>query len=456
MSMMKEDPVVIAGAGLAGALMAVYMARKGHKVEVYEKRPDMRKETVAAGRSINLALSVRGISALKEAGIMDEVEKIAIPMKGRMVHPLGGEDNFQPYSPDSDHVYLNSVSRALLNMKLMDIAEHTKGVKFHFNHACAGMDTKNNEATFTNTKTNEPVRVKVRTLMGCDGAYSGVRYKCMQTKERFEYSQSYIEHSYKELHIPPGPNGEHQMMREALHIWPRGSYMMIALPNIDGSFTCTLFFPHEGPLSFASLDTKDKVKQFFEEKFPDAIKFMPSYLDDYFNNPTASLVTIKCFPWAVGDSVVLVGDAAHAIVPFYGQGMNAAFESCQELSKLIDQHPDNWTQAYSEFEKVRKPNADAIAELAVRNFIEMRDLVADKDFLFKKKVEHLLEAKFPERYISQYELVSFSTTPYAEAQRIGKVNAQLLEELTKDIKNYDPDAVDMKLADKLIKKYLNK
>lgn len=382
----NSDPVVISGGGLAGALMAVFMAKKGHKVDVFEMRPDMRKETISAGRSINLAMSVRGLTALKEVGIADEIMEIAIPMRGRMVHPLNGEVNFQPYSPDFENVCLYSVSRGILNMKLMTIAEQTNGVTFHFNQKCSSLNTKSTEATFTDMHTNETTHVKAKTIIGCDGAFSAVRYNMMR-RDRYEYSQSFIEHSYKELHIPPGPNGEHVLRKECLHIWPRGSYMMIALPNIDGSFTCTLFFPLEGitltissaPLlllltylqeRIASLPStlKRKLKSFLKSssqmRIPTlfrcilelrfdyvSVPLMPTYLDDFFANPTGSLVTIRydiaspfqsyllrAFPWVVGDSVALVGDAAHAIVPFYGQGMNAAFESCQELSRLIDKY----------------------------------------------------------------------------------------------------------------------
>lgn len=278
----------------------------------------------------------------------------------------------------------------------------------------------------------------------------------MMKRDRFEYSQSFIAHSYKELSIPPTPEGKHVLDRESLHIWPRGTYMMIALPNIDGSFTCTLFLSNEGGYpSFASLDTDSKVDAFFKDQFPDAYPLMPTLLQDFKANPTSSLVTIRCYPWVIGSAAALVGDAAHAIVPFYGQGMNAAFESALELITRMDKYPDNLDVAFKEYEEARKPNADAIAALALQNFVEMRDLVADPDFVFAKKVEHLLEEKFPERYISQYELVSFSTVPYAVAQQTGITNKKILAELTKDA-DRDISKIDFDLADKLIARYLNK
>jgi len=455
MTHQQQDPVVIVGGGLAGALMAVYLANRGFKVEAYERRPDMRKEAISAGRSINLALSVRGTTALAKAGITEDILGISIPMRGRMVHPLGGGVNFQPYSPDYEQVSLYSVSRGVLNMKLIDIAEKTPGINFHFDSKCASVDFAKKEISFMHLKTNNTTKVKAKSIIGCDGAYSSVRYNMMK-RDRFEYSQSFIEHSYKELSIPPASDGKHILDKECLHIWPRGSYMMIALPNTDGSFTCTLFLAHEGQYpSFATLDTEAKVETFFKEQFPDVYLLMPTLIHDFFANPTSSLVTIKCFPWTVGDASVLVGDAAHAIVPFYGQGMNAAFESCQELIEQMDKHPKDWETAFREYQAARKPNTDSIAALALQNFIEMRDLVADPDYVFSKKVEHLLEEKFKDRYVSQYELISFSTLPYAKAQQTGITNKKILAALTKDA-DRDITKIDLQLADKLIREHLNK
>jgi len=319
----------------------------------------------------------------------------------------------------------------------------------------ASVDYAKKEISFTNIKSNETFKVKAKTIIGCDGAHSSVRYSMMK-RDRFEYSQTYIDHSYKELSIPPDSEGKHVFDRECLHIWPRGSYMMIALPNIDGSFTGTLFLPHEGKYpSFETIDTDAKVEALFKEQFPDVYPLMPTLLQDFNTNPTSSLVTLRCFPWAVGDAGVLVGDSAHAIVPFYGQGMNAAFESCLQLITCMDKNPKNLSQAFKEYQTARKPNADAIGALALQNFIEMRDLVADPDFVFSKKVEHLLEDKFKYRYTSQYELVSFSTIPYAVAQQTGVTNSKILAQLTKNA-NRDISKIDLELADKLIKEYLNK
>ena len=408
---MEQKDTVIIGAGLVGSLLSIYLSKRGYKVKVYERRADMRKEKIVAGRSINLALSDRGIKALEEVGIMDEIKKIAIPMHGRYIHNADGSTAYQAYGNDGQ--FINSVSRGELNKMLMDLAEK-KGVEIFFNEKCEKIDWKKNEISFQNAA-NFPTgpcgqlsTFNFQLAFGSDGAYSAARLTHQLQHDRFQYQQYYIDFGYKELNIPAGPNDEFMMEKNALHIWPRGNYMLIALPNIDGSFTCTLFFPFEGDPSFASLDTKEKVTSFFMKTFADAVHLMPTLADDFFNNPTASLVTVKCYPWIREDKFALIGDAAHAIVPFFGQGMNCGFEDCRVLNGLIDKHHDNWKTILEEYQILRKPDGDAIAELALNNFIEMRDKVGDPKFLLQKKIEATFSKKHPDKWTPAYTQVTFS------------------------------------------------
>jgi len=379
---MKKN-VVIIGAGLVGSLLSLYLSKRGYKVAVYERRPDMRKTNIVAGKSINLALSDRGIKALEEVGIMEEIRTIAVPMHGRMIHHLDGTTAYQPYGQEGQ--FINSVSRGALNCKLISLAE-TKGVEFLFEHTCDTIDWQANEVLFK-MPTGEEKKIKAGIILGSDGAYSAARLNYHLQHDRFQYSQSFIDYGYKELHIPAGSNGNFLVEKNALHIWPRGNYMLIALPNENGSFTCTLFFPFEGEPSFSSLDSKEKIKAFFEKTFADASALMPSLEHDFFSNPASSLVTIRCFPWVKNDVFALIGDAAHAIVPFFGQGMNCGFEDCRILNELLEKNDDDWLKTLTEYQQLRKPDADAIAEMALNNFIEMRDKVADPTFLLQKKIE---------------------------------------------------------------------
>lgn len=409
--MQKKDTVII-GAGLVGSLLSIYLSRRGYPVKIYERRADMRKEQIAAGRSINLALSDRGIKALEEVGIMEEIKKIAIPMHGRYIHNADGSTAYQPYGHEGQ--FINSVSRAELNKKLMDLAEQS-GVEIFFSQKCEKIDWKENTITFQDTtnlqlspKESGQATINYQLAFGSDGAYSAARLAHQLQHDRFQYQQYYIDFGYKELTIPATSNGDFAIEKNALHIWPRGNYMLIALPNIDGSFTCTLFFPFEGDPSFASLDTKEKVKHFFAQTFADAVSLMPTLEDDFFTNPTSSLVTVKCYPWVRDDKFALIGDAAHAIVPFFGQGMNCGFEDCSVLNQLIDTHHDNWNLILQEYQTLRKPDADAIAELALNNFIEMRDKVGDPKFLLQKKIEAAFSKKHPGKWTPAYTQVTFS------------------------------------------------
>ncbi len=424
---MKKREITILGAGLVGSLLALLFEQRGYQVKVYERRSDMRKNKLSAGRSINLAMSVRGWSALEMAGIKKEMEDISIPMLGREIHMGNEPTKFQYYGKNEEAIY--SISRGELNKRLMELAEKG-GVEFFFDHKCEEVNIDTNEITFSTQ--NGESKVKADLLIGGDGAFSALR-TAYTKKDRYNYEQFYVEHGYKELNIPPGPNGEHLINKEALHIWPRKNYMVIALPNQDGSFTCTLFFPYEGTPSFNSIKTKEDVQAFFEEQFPDAVPLMPALLDDYFENPTASLVTVRCSPWYYEEKSLIIGDAAHAIVPFYGQGMNAGFEDCRILMELIDRHGDDkWDIILKHYNTLRVENGRAISDLALKNFIEMRDLVADPEFLRRKKLEKEIGRLFPDRFNSVYEMVSFSNKQYSYAQDCQKAQDRLMAKVLAD------------------------
>lgn len=424
---MKEQHIHIAGAGLVGSLLSIFLSDKGHQVEIFEGRPDARKAKMGGGRSINLALSDRGLKALAKVGLADKVKKeMAIPMYRRVMHNKKGELSFQPYGKEGQAI--NSVSRSGLNALLMDEAE-SRGVKIHFEERCKGVDFNQPAVTYQNAISGEKNEHRPDLLFGADGAFSAVR-SAMQRTDRFNYSQEYIEHGYKELTIPPHSDGGFQMEREALHIWPRGSYMLIALPNPDGSFTCTLFFPFEGDPSFESLDSVAKARAFFEEQFPDALDLMPDFDQEWEQNPAASLVIIRCFPWTKNGKVALIGDASHAIVPFYGQGMNSGFEDCTVLEELMEEYQDDWAAMFKSFEALRKPDGDAIADLAMRNFVEMRDLTGDADFLLQKKIESRFADKHPDRWTPLYSLVTFSDDiRYSEALALGQRQDKIMAEI---------------------------
>lgn len=424
---MKEQKIQIAGSGLVGSLLSIFLAQRGHQVEIFEGRPDARKARMGGGRSINLALSDRGLKALDKVGLAEKVKReMAIPMFRRVMHNKKGELTYQAYGQEGQAI--NSVSRGGLNALLMDEAEH-RGVKIHFEERCQSVDFEKPAVVYKNAITQERQKQEPDLFFGADGAFSAVR-SAMQRTDRFNYSQEYIEHGYKELTIPPNADGGFQLEREALHIWPRGRYMLIALPNPDGSFTCTLFFPFEGTPSFTSLDSLTKARAFFEDEFADALNLMPNFDQEWEQNPEASLVIIRCFPWTKNGKVALIGDASHAIVPFYGQGMNSGFEDCTVLDELIEKYPEDWARIFSEYEILRKPDGDAIADLAMRNFVEMRDLTGDKDFLLQKKIEGRFADKYPERWTPLYSLVTFSDdVRYSEALALGKRQDAIMAEI---------------------------
>ena len=408
---------VLIGSGLAGGLLTAYLGRRGYEVDLYERRADPREGNIVGGRSINLAISTRGIHALEQIGLADEALRQAIPMRGRMIHDQSGELHFSPYDVDPKKC-INSIGRAALNTTVIEAAQRYSNVRVHFNHKCTGVDI---DSAIAHLETaNAAVTARGDAVIGVDGAFSAVRKSMQDAIAKFQYDESYLAHGYKELTIPPGSDGSWRMEKNALHIWPRKSFMMIALPNPDGSFTCTLFWEFEGPRSFATTKTDDDVRRFFEEEFPDAVTLMPNLLDDFRNNPTGSLVTIRCAPWFYRDKTCLVGDAAHAVVPFYGQGMNAAFEDCVVLDECLEGFPDKRELAFAEYFRRRKENADALAALAIRNFIEMRDKTASKTFRAKKKLDHSLEGALPGIYLPLYTMVTFTLIPYAQAKRRAK------------------------------------
>jgi kynurenine 3-monooxygenase len=407
------QPVAIVGAGLAGALLACYLGRSGQRVALYEKRPDPRLGPTEHGRSINLALSVRGIHALRELGLADEVLQSSIVMRGRMIHARDGALSFQPYGKDDTEV-LHSVSRAGLNRLLVEAAARHESVQLHFNHRCTGLDAHGGAIELLDAK-QTAVAVEAAAIVGADGAYSAVR-SWMQKHEGFNYQQEYLSHGYKELTIPAGAGGAFQIEPHALHIWPRGSFMLIALPNRDGSFTCTLFWPLEGPSSFAALKTAADVLAFFRDQFPDAVPLLPALAEEFLTNPTGALVTIRCQPWRVGRAV-LVGDACHAVVPFLGQGMNAAFEDCTVLHRCLLEAGWDWERAAARYEALRKHHADVLADLCLANYVEMRDRVASPLFILSKRLAVLLHALFPRWYLPLYTMIEFTRIPYADAVR---------------------------------------
>jgi kynurenine 3-monooxygenase len=393
--------------------MGVYLARAGYRVELYEWRPDPRAGPAARGRSINLALSTRGLAGLAGVGLAERVLEQAVPMRGRMIHSTTGRQVFQPYGTHPDHA-IHSVSRADLNRVLIEAAAAHPNVRLQFGQRVTDVDPDAGRVELQDVETGGASAAEGDVLIGADGAFSVLRQR-MQRLDRFDYQQAYLEHGYKELAISPGPRGTFPMEPNALHIWPRGGFMMIALPNRDGSFTCTLFWPHEGPHSFASLRTEAQVLQYFRDVFPDAVPLMPTLASDYLANPSSSLVTIRCRPWHYAGRAVLVGDACHAVVPFYGQGANAAFEDCLVLDGCLREHGPDRAKAFEQYETLRKPHVDALADLALANFVEMRDHVGSRVFLLRKGLERVLHVAFPRRFLPLYTMVTFTRIPYAEA-----------------------------------------
>ncbi|MEH0155526.1 NAD(P)/FAD-dependent oxidoreductase [Limibacter armeniacum] len=430
------EKIIITGAGLAGSLLAIMMAKRGFEVAVYERRPDMRKVDISAGRSINLALSDRGIAALQKVGLDEVILSKAIPMFGRLIHPISGELDLQPYSGRSND-YINSISRGELNKILLNAAESYPNLQLRFNVRCEGMDLETGTVRFVDELTHQHFSETADVTLAADGANSAIRNEMYHhaPKLRFTFSQNYLKHGYKELYIPPNKNGGFRMDQNALHIWPRKSYMLIALPNTDGSFTATLFMAFDGEDSFEKLDNPEAITSFFEKEFPDVIPHIPDLVENFQNHPASALATIKCYPWQVNGKALLIGDAAHAVVPFYGQGMNCAFEDCLILDKLIEELGPDWNLVLNTYQMMRKADTDAIGELAEENYYEMRDHVANPVYQKKKDLDLILEQNF-ENFDSKYSMVTFrEDLPYSVAMRKGRAQDKLLTEICQQVNN---------------------
>ena len=432
--MNKKDAILIIGAGLCGSLLALRLAQRGYKVEVYESRPDLRTTDISAGRSINLALSDRGFKALRLCGVEEKARGICIPMYGRLMHDKEGNTFASNYS-GRENEYINSISRGDLNGILLTEAEKHENVNIHFNKKCTSVDIENTIAHFKDYKTKETFSINADVVFGTDGAGSILRKSYyLEKKFLFSYSQNYLTHGYKELEIPADKNGKHQISNGHLHIWPRGDYMLIALPNMDGSFTVTLFLSYEeGEYNFSNLTSEEKITTFFENEFPDALAIIPNIKEEFLNNPTGALGTVKCSPWSYQNKTILLGDAAHAIVPFYGQGMNASFEDVNVFDEILDQDLGDWKTVFKTYEKARKENTDAIADLALDNFHEMKGHVANPLFKEKRKIEMDLEKTFPTEYFSKYSMVTFNENiSYSEAMKRGRAQDKALLNLIAD------------------------
>ncbi|WP_405241202.1 FAD-dependent oxidoreductase [Lentisalinibacter salinarum] len=445
-----DNPVAILGAGLTGSLLAVLLARRGHAVDLYERQPDLRTHSAQGGRSINLALAARGLRGLALAGLTEAVEPLLMPMSGRLLHQEDGGLDFQPYGQhEGEENY--SVSRADLNRVLLDAAE-AAGARLHFGEACSGIDLDARRATLRHEQSGAERQIAMAPLIAADGAGSVVR-RALAEADHISATESLLAHGYKELTIPPAEDGGFRIDPGALHIWPRGGFMLIALPNPGGDFTVTLFLPNEGPESFASLDDEASVQEFFERHFPDTPALIPDLAEQFAAKPVGILGTVRCEPWNLGSDVLLVGDAAHAIVPFHGQGMNAGFEDCAEFCRLLDGGCDGRERLFGEFSRLRRPNAEAIADMALENYVEMRDTVRDPRFHLKKAVAFELERRCPDRFVPRYSMVMFhAEIPYAEALARGEVQARLLEELTAEADSLAD--VDLALAERLVSERL--
>ena len=425
--MEEKKNVIIIGAGLVGSLWAVYLSKAGYSVTIYERRPDIRKAEISAGKSINLSLSVRGWTALDAVGVSDEIRKIAIPMSGRVMHDLAGNLTYQPYGKEGQAIF--SVSRGKVNATMMDIAEKHGNATIHYNHDCRKVDLKNGIVWLTNTITGEEIEAKADLIFGADGAFSAVRYNSMQKLDRFQYSQNFIADGYREILLPANADGSYKMDKNALHIWPRGRFMLIALANEDGSFTCTLFMPHEGgENAFDKLTSKEAVDNFFKTTFPDFYTMMPNIADAWEDHPLSALAIVRCYPWAHGKTA-LMGDAAHATVPFYGQGMNAGFEDCTVLNNLMHKHNHDWEAIFAEYSKERKPDGDALQDLSLENYYVMRDFVADPAFLLRKKIEAKFSELYPDKWLPLYSQVTFSNIRYSVAYKQGKVQSEIMDQV---------------------------
>ncbi|HEY6324001.1 MAG TPA: NAD(P)/FAD-dependent oxidoreductase [Thermoanaerobaculia bacterium] len=417
---MGESTLVI-GAGLVGSLLALYLSRLGYTVELCERHSDPREGPAAAGRSINLTICERGFAALDRVEAGDAVRAIAMPCYGRVIHHRDGTVEYQPYGNRGEAIY--SVSRNRLNRTLLDLALQQPQIRCSFDEKCLEVDPARPGGTFQNRRSGAVTVRQAGLLFGADGAYSQVRLQ-MQKTQRFDYAQEYCEQAYKELRLPATAAGDWALAKNAIHIWPRGNYMLIGFPNLDGSFTVALHMAYEGEPSFASIRGERELLALFHAAFADALPLMPTLVKDYFAHAPTSMITVRCFPWTCNGRVGLIGDAAHAIVPSYGQGANSGFEDCSVLADCLGSHA-SWPQALAAYERQRKPNADAIAELALEHFAELRDKVGDPEFLLRKQIERRLSEIDP-GFIPLYALISFTTLPYVEARARGREHEKLI------------------------------
>ena len=428
--MRKE--ITIVGAGLVGSLCSLYMTKRGYKVNVFERRKDLRSEIITAGKSINLALSKRGWTALEKAGIDKDVMKIAIPVYKRIMHDIKGRLTDQPYGNEGEAIY--SVSRAKMNVLMMNLAEKN-GADLYFNEKCIDVDFEQSIVAFENTESKKTQNIKSDFIIGADGAFSVIR-KEMVSKYQHDYEYNEISHDYKELLIPAGNNNSYLLDKNALHIWPRGDFMLMALANLDGSFTCTLFAPKKGKNSFDGLNTKKEVENYFGDIFPDFSALVPNLYEQWNSNPTSTLGIVRTCPWHVKDRSLLIGDAAHATVPFYGQGMNCGFEDCRILNEILDNYNDDLNISFNKYSELRKPNGDGVQDLSMQNFVVMRDKTADPMFLLQKRIEKKFSNLYPDKWIPLYSMVSFTNISYSKAWDIGMRQEKIMNEIMK-IPNID-------------------
>jgi kynurenine 3-monooxygenase len=445
----RRDTATIIGAGLAGTLLAILLARRGHGVRIYERLADMRHSRIPAGRSINLALAARGIRALELAGVMEQVMPLLIPMRGRMLHAVDGSLTFVPYG-QRDNEVIYSVSRPGLNRILLDAAEQA-GVEIVFRCTAVAADFQHHCMVFRDESSSRLVELPMRRVIGADGAGSLVR-RALVSEYEVPYSEDLLKHGYKELTLPPDADGRHRIEKNALHVWPRGGFMLIALPNLDGSFTVTLFLPHHGEDCFASLTDTARVDAFFARHFPDVRSQMPNLAGEFLQHPTGVMGTVRCERWSVEDRLLLIGDAAHAITPFHGQGMNCAFEDCRELVQMLGE-ADDWATSFRNFEQARRPQTDAIADMAIENYLEMRDTVRDPKFHLQKALSLELERRFPGRFVPRYSMVMFhDEIPYGLALERGRIQNKILAQLTRNANSIA--VIDFEAAARLIEERL--
>ncbi|MGE5626117.1 MAG: FAD-dependent oxidoreductase [Bacillota bacterium] len=443
---MARPAVTLLGAGLAGSLLAVFLARRGFEVNLYERLPDMRKHDLPTGRSINLALAHRGIRPLKAVGLLPAVEKLLIPMRGRMLHDKAGNTSLTPYGRTPTEV-IHSISRPGLNMLLMDAAEKA-GARIHFGQRVEDVDFDRGEVSLQEDATGRKHAIQAAALIATDGGGSAVR-QALAKRRGVKVVEDILPHAYKELTIPAAPGGGHRMEKHALHIWPRGGYMLIALPNLDGSFTVTLFLARTGEPGFDQLEKPEGLKRFFTKEFPDALSLIPDLEKDFYARPTGLMGTVHTERWHAEGKALLLGDAAHAIVPFHGQGMNCAFEDCLVLDECIGRRGADWEKVFTEFEELRRPNAEAIAAMALENYVEMRDAVRDPRFQLQKQLGFLLEERHPGVFVPRYSMVMFHHLPYAEARHRGEIQQRILDALTEGADQLE--RVDLGRADALVR-----